>query len=75
VASSYILLAAAAVYSLATVPVALHYLDKERFGQCCGARPPNCCLCSNARSIKTGADCLMAARSTALFGAAALRRF
>ena len=30
--SSYILLAATAVYSLASVPVALHYLDKERFG-------------------------------------------
>jgi len=32
VASSYFLLAATAVYSLASVPVALHYLDKERFG-------------------------------------------
>jgi len=32
VASSYVLLAATAVYSLASVPVALHYLDKERFG-------------------------------------------
>jgi O-antigen/teichoic acid export membrane protein len=32
VASSYILLAATAVYSLASVPVALHYLDLERFG-------------------------------------------
>ena len=32
VASSYVLLAATAVYVLASVPVALHYLDKERFG-------------------------------------------
>lgn len=32
VASSYVLLAAAALYSLASIPVALHYLDKERFG-------------------------------------------
>jgi O-antigen/teichoic acid export membrane protein len=32
VASSYVLLAATAFYSLASVPVALHYLDKERFG-------------------------------------------
>ena len=32
VASSYVLLAAAAIYSLASVPIALHYLDKERFG-------------------------------------------
>jgi O-antigen/teichoic acid export membrane protein len=32
VASSYVLLAATAVYSLASVPIALHYLDKERFG-------------------------------------------
>ncbi len=32
VASSYILLAATAIYSLASIPVALYYLDKERFG-------------------------------------------
>ena len=32
VASSYVLLAATAIYSLASVPVALHYLDTERFG-------------------------------------------
>lgn len=32
VASSYILLAATAVYSLASVPLALHYLDTPRFG-------------------------------------------
>ena len=32
VASSYVLLAAIALYQLASVPVALHYLDKERFG-------------------------------------------
>src|ERR1017187_833069 len=32
VASSYVLLAATAVYALASIPVALHYLDKERFG-------------------------------------------
>lgn len=32
VASSYMLLVATAIYSLASVPVALHYLDKERFG-------------------------------------------
>lgn len=32
VASSYVQLAATAVYALASVPVALHYLDKERFG-------------------------------------------
>jgi O-antigen/teichoic acid export membrane protein len=32
VASSYVLLAAVAVYSLTSIPVALHYLDKERFG-------------------------------------------
>ena len=32
VASSYVQLAANAVYSLASVPIALHYLDKERFG-------------------------------------------
>lgn len=32
VASSYVLLAATAVYSLASVPVALHYLDTPRFG-------------------------------------------
>ena len=32
VASSYILLAATAFYSLASVPVALHYLDARRFG-------------------------------------------
>ena len=32
VASSYVLLAATAVYSLASLPVALHYLDTERFG-------------------------------------------
>lgn len=32
VVSSYVLLAATALYSLASVPVALHYLDKERFG-------------------------------------------
>jgi O-antigen/teichoic acid export membrane protein len=32
VASSYVLLAATAVYSLASVPIALYYLDKERFG-------------------------------------------
>ncbi len=32
VASSYLLLGATAIYSLASVPVALHYLDKERFG-------------------------------------------
>ena len=32
VASSYILLAATALYSLGSVPVALHYLDTERFG-------------------------------------------
>ena len=31
-ASSYFLLAATAVYSLASVPVALHYLDIKRFG-------------------------------------------
>jgi O-antigen/teichoic acid export membrane protein len=30
--SSYALLAATAVYALASVPVALHYLDTERFG-------------------------------------------
>lgn len=32
VVSSYVLLAATAVYSLASVPVALHYLDTQRFG-------------------------------------------
>jgi O-antigen/teichoic acid export membrane protein len=32
VASGYVLLAATAVYSLATVPLALHYLSSERFG-------------------------------------------
>jgi O-antigen/teichoic acid export membrane protein len=32
VTSSYLLLAATAVYSLASVPVALHYLDTPRFG-------------------------------------------
>ena len=32
VASSYVLLAATAFYSLASIPVALYYLDKERFG-------------------------------------------
>jgi O-antigen/teichoic acid export membrane protein len=32
VVSSYVLLGATAVYALATVSVALHYLDKERFG-------------------------------------------
>jgi O-antigen/teichoic acid export membrane protein len=32
VVSSYTLLAATAIYSLASVPVALHYLDTERFG-------------------------------------------
>ncbi|NBX60543.1 MAG: hypothetical protein EBT62_08785, partial [Opitutaceae bacterium] len=32
VASSYVLLAATAVYSLASVPMALHYLDTPRFG-------------------------------------------
>jgi O-antigen/teichoic acid export membrane protein len=32
VTSSYVLLAAVAVYSLASVPMALYYLDKERFG-------------------------------------------
>ena len=32
VVSSYALLAATAVYSLASVPVALHYLDIDRFG-------------------------------------------
>lgn len=32
VVSSYVLLAATAFYSLASVPVALHYLDLERFG-------------------------------------------
>jgi O-antigen/teichoic acid export membrane protein len=32
VVSSYVLLAATAVYSLASVPVALHYLDTPRFG-------------------------------------------
>ena len=32
VASSYFLLAATAVYSLASVPMALHYLDMKRFG-------------------------------------------
>ncbi|MGO9586197.1 MAG: lipopolysaccharide biosynthesis protein [Limisphaerales bacterium] len=32
VASSYVLLAATAFYQLASVPIALHYLDKERFG-------------------------------------------
>ncbi len=32
VVSSYLLLAATAVYSLASVPVALHYLDLKRFG-------------------------------------------
>ncbi|MGA9450473.1 MAG: oligosaccharide flippase family protein, partial [Verrucomicrobiia bacterium] len=32
VASSYVLLAATALYSLASIPVALYYLDKERFG-------------------------------------------
>ena len=31
VASGYVLLAATAVYSLASVPLALHYLSKERF--------------------------------------------
>jgi O-antigen/teichoic acid export membrane protein len=30
--SSYILLAATAIYSLASIPVALHYLDTDRFG-------------------------------------------
>lgn len=32
VAASYVLLMATAVYALASVPVALHYLDKQRFG-------------------------------------------
>jgi len=32
VASSYVLLAATALYSLASIPVALHYLDPQRFG-------------------------------------------
>jgi O-antigen/teichoic acid export membrane protein len=32
VASGYLLLAATAVYSLAAVPVALHYLSQQRFG-------------------------------------------
>lgn len=32
VVSSYFLLVVTAVYSLASVPVAFHYLDKERFG-------------------------------------------
>jgi O-antigen/teichoic acid export membrane protein len=32
VASSYFVLAANAIYSLASIPMALHYLDKERFG-------------------------------------------
>jgi len=32
VASSYLLLAASAVFSLMSVPIALHYLDKDRFG-------------------------------------------
>ena len=32
VASSYVLLAATAIYSLASVPMALHYLDTPRFG-------------------------------------------
>jgi O-antigen/teichoic acid export membrane protein len=32
VASGYVMLAATAVFSLASVPVALHYLSKERFG-------------------------------------------
>ena len=32
VASSYLLLAATALYSLGSVPVALHYLDKSQFG-------------------------------------------
>lgn len=32
VVSSYVLLAATAFYSLASVPVALHYLDTQRFG-------------------------------------------
>lgn len=32
VASSYLLLASAAFYSLASVPLALHYLDKSHFG-------------------------------------------
>src|SRR5208283_3343273 len=32
VASSYVLLAATALYSLASIPVALYYLDKDRFG-------------------------------------------
>jgi O-antigen/teichoic acid export membrane protein len=32
VASSYILLAATALYSLGSIPVALHYLDKSQFG-------------------------------------------
>jgi O-antigen/teichoic acid export membrane protein len=32
VASSYVLLAATAFYSLASLPVALHYLDPKRFG-------------------------------------------
>jgi O-antigen/teichoic acid export membrane protein len=32
VTSSYVLLATVAVYSLASVPMALYYLDKERFG-------------------------------------------
>ena len=31
VASSYMSLTAAAIYSLASVPLALHYLSKERF--------------------------------------------
>ena len=32
VASGYVLLAATAVYALASLPLALHYLSKERFG-------------------------------------------
>jgi len=32
VASSYILLAATALYSIGSIPVALHYLDKSQFG-------------------------------------------
>jgi O-antigen/teichoic acid export membrane protein len=31
-ASGYVLLAVTAVYALATLPLALHYLSRERFG-------------------------------------------
>ena len=32
VASGYLLLAVTALYSLGSIPVALHYLDKSHFG-------------------------------------------